>query len=816
MSCPDASVVQGFVEGSLADRDRTDVEAHVDGCASCRRLIAALAMTRPPTTSVTLPESPPPRPRARLGAGELVGRYRVTGYLGRGGMGIVYAAHDPELRRDLAVKLLRGEHSGEESRARLVREAQAMAQIAHPNVIGVYDVGTWNDQVFVVMELATGGTLRAWCQRPRTQRQILDAFISAGRGLAAAHAVGLVHRDFKPDNVLVGGDGRMRVTDFGLARTHDALPESLPPVQPSGVALVELTATGAVMGTPGYMAPELYRGEPSDARTDQFAFCVALWEALHGQRPFAGSTETELVHAIETGALVAPKRRVPVAIRRALEHGLAAAADARWPSMDDLLAALMPRPRRWRYAAASLALATAAILVAIAAWPSPTAVATTVGVDALDVKTGSAYLQTVPSVGRALGAWMAGDHALAKRESADAVAKARAAGAPRVLAETLTSQGYLMSLEGDLAGAEASLTEAMDLAEKHGYDEVKTNAIVQLVGVLDAAGKPDERLRALAQATTARTSANDRIRAQALEAEAARTQDTEAAIRKWNEALGLRDKLGGLGERANNRNGLGLTLYQAGRYDDARTVIKQSLADLETRPGDVTGKAFATAANLAFLANIELERKAWPAAEAASRRALAIWTTLLGANSPLLMSAHESFSAALLAQGKRDEADAAFRRALELANHDATKEASAHAYMARFYRQHDRVHDAVTEAERAVDLITGAFGANHPDLVQYQLVLAKVLYADGQIGRARPIAEGALVKLDAPNGDALLAADARFVIARCLPKEERVRARELAAQAREVVRAAGPKAAERLAQIDAWLADPDAKPMGSH
>ena len=225
--------------------------------------------------------------------------------LGSGGMGVVYAAFDPELNRRVAIKLVRAELGRDEhGRARMVREAQAMARLSHPNVVSVYDVGIAGDgSLFIAIELVEGGTLSDWLrQSPRSGRDVLAMFIAAGRGLAAAHRAGLVHRDFKPENVLVGTDGRPRVTDFGLVcadsadnadsvveRTTDPEPISLS--SSSDSLQTPLTNAGVVMGTPGYMSPEQCASLPTDARSDQFSFCAALYRALYGERPFEGSTE---------------------------------------------------------------------------------------------------------------------------------------------------------------------------------------------------------------------------------------------------------------------------------------------------------------------------------------------------------------------------------------------------------------------------------------------------------------------------------------------------------------------------------------------
>ncbi|MCA9663698.1 MAG: serine/threonine protein kinase, partial [Myxococcales bacterium] len=312
----------------------------------------------------------------RAGAPTLrLGRYVVLEPLGEGGMGIVYAAYDPELDRKVAIKLIRSAHAGDEARLRLLREAQAMAKLSHPNVVAVYDVGTFEGQVFVAMELIHGETLGDWFKdHERSWREIVVKFIAAGRGLAAAHDAGLIHRDFKPDNVLLDDDGAVKVTDFGLARVDTqgvALDDERRrriAVGDGGTLDLQLTRAGAIMGTPAFMAPEQHRGAAADARSDQFAFCVALYQALYGQLPFPATTLFELVDAVTEGRIAEPpparRAKVPAWLHRALVRGLATDPERRWPSIHALLAELSrdrQRARRW------LAFGGVAAIVGVAA-----------------------------------------------------------------------------------------------------------------------------------------------------------------------------------------------------------------------------------------------------------------------------------------------------------------------------------------------------------------------------------------------------------------------------------------------------------------
>jgi tetratricopeptide (TPR) repeat protein len=341
----------------------------------------------PATTSgETVAERSPIRRRQRplpLDKGAQVGRFVVLGPLGAGGMGAVWLAYDPELDRKVALKLLHTTVDDgvdrRDAQQRLLREAQAAARLTHPNVVAVHDVGNHADQVFVALEYVEGVTLREWQKaKQRPARELIAMYLQAARGLAAAHTAGLVHRDFKPDNVLVGKDGRARVTDFGLARLADDVGDDVATADddPSVVEAsarplsTPLTGVGAVMGTPGFIAPELYRAEPADARSDQFAFCAALYGALYEVRAFAGKTIDEITEHVKAGTLTAPKRTdVPRWLRPIVVRGLAVAAAERHASMNVLIAALERDPvaRRRRIAVGAVsvgAIATLALVLA--------------------------------------------------------------------------------------------------------------------------------------------------------------------------------------------------------------------------------------------------------------------------------------------------------------------------------------------------------------------------------------------------------------------------------------------------------------------
>jgi tetratricopeptide (TPR) repeat protein len=342
--CLSDEQIAEFAEGLLSSVQSGEVARHIAECSTCRAIASgAVACVRTMPSASARTEGD-----LHLSPGERIGRYEVLEWVGSGAMGTVYAAHDPALDRKVALKLIRANAAGPELETRLLREAKAMARLSHPEVITVFDAGMHAERVYVAMEFVEGGTLREWLEAaPRTKEQILSVYQRAGRGLAQAHAAGIVHRDFKPDNVLVGADGRVRVTDFGLARAETAPISDPRPRLDSGAepqpGAANLTQTGALVGTPVYMAPERLMGLAADARSDSYSFCVALYEALYGERPFRGTTALELFIAKSTGDVrpAPPGARVSKPIRHILLTGLRPQVEDRpHASMEELLVAL--------------------------------------------------------------------------------------------------------------------------------------------------------------------------------------------------------------------------------------------------------------------------------------------------------------------------------------------------------------------------------------------------------------------------------------------------------------------------------------------
>ncbi|MEM6292540.1 MAG: serine/threonine-protein kinase [Myxococcota bacterium] len=306
-----------------------------------------------------------------LAAGQTWGRYSILETLGRGGMGSVFAAYDPKLDRRVALKVLHASLANDaEHHSRMLREAQALAKLSHPNVVSVYDVGELDGLVFIAMEFIDGPNVRQWLsEQERRPAEILAVFRGAGRGLFAAHRAGIVHRDFKPDNVLVDAKGRPYVTDFGLA-----LEETSRAVAPSASASARLTQAGIVLGTPAYMPLEQHGGQPLDPRADQFSFCVSLYEALLGSRPFAGADARALRDAMRNGPPPMDALSVPRRVRRVMARGLSAKPGERFATMRPVLAALARptrRPRTWVLTSFVGACVGAAVAGRFAQEPSP-------------------------------------------------------------------------------------------------------------------------------------------------------------------------------------------------------------------------------------------------------------------------------------------------------------------------------------------------------------------------------------------------------------------------------------------------------------
>jgi serine/threonine protein kinase len=329
MACPDENQIAGYIRGGLDPPSHRSVGEHIDGCQSCTVLVAELGrvMSTPPPAGSELSLNPTSSIDSVRAALARAGRYQLEDVLGSGGWGTVYRARDPELGRAVAIKVVRPDlasdpDAAERLQRRLLREARAMAQVAHPNVVPIFEVQSVAEAVFLVMELVPGITLRAWLREGHPPRRVLRMFREVGEGLVAAHNFGVVHRDFKPDNVLVGQDGRPRITDFGLA-----------------VELAPGAGNREVVGTPAYAAPEQIFGHPLDARADQFAFAAALYEALYGKPAFERGSIDHMRWVYATKAARPPPvvREIGNGIGPVLMRALSLRPEQRYPTMRMML-----------------------------------------------------------------------------------------------------------------------------------------------------------------------------------------------------------------------------------------------------------------------------------------------------------------------------------------------------------------------------------------------------------------------------------------------------------------------------------------------
>jgi hypothetical protein len=408
MSCLTPERAVDFVAGALPEAPAQEVESHMARCSECRRLVVEIAKagpggdtdvdTQPRQPAIKLVSTEPTFPgdsstTLELHRGSRVGRYTLLYPLGEGGMGSVHAAFDPKLDRRVALKFLRTDLGGAPRpahRDRLIREARALARLSHPNVVSIFDVAEHRGSVYLAMELVDGNNARVWRElMPRSVDKVVQVYSGALRALIAAHAQGIVHRDFKPDNVLVGADGLARVTDFGLARAAILGDLEAPIPTERLIDWAKLTQTGLVLGTPRYMAPEQFEGNANE-RSDQFAFCVSMYEALYGHYPLGTKTPDKLdPERPLVDQMLTPLGRdgVPERLRRALLRGMSPDPNDRWPTLHELEFEIResttprPSPARWLAAAAVL---TGAITLTLFFGPEKPATRVIANVDHTD------------------------------------------------------------------------------------------------------------------------------------------------------------------------------------------------------------------------------------------------------------------------------------------------------------------------------------------------------------------------------------------------------------------------------------------------
>jgi tetratricopeptide (TPR) repeat protein/tRNA A-37 threonylcarbamoyl transferase component Bud32 len=719
---------------------------------------------------------------AAVGSG--VGRYVVLEEVGRGAMGRVLRAYDPKLQREVALKQVRGDVLGSEGAERLVAEARAMAKLSHPNVVAVYDVEETGDDstspLLLVMQYVAGQTLGSWVKATsRSWRAIIQAFCAAGRGLAAAHAAGLLHRDFKPANVLVGDDGVVRVTDFGLAKVDATTVASSTDGEPTSDTL---TTTGTVMGTPRYMAPEQHEGEPLTAAADQYSFCLALWEALCGMPPFSGS---DLVANKRRGPNAWPGTAVPGPVVQALRRGLHPDASARWPSMEALLDALAHDPAKRRARAMSVLGGVGALALAAVGWRAwataradrcteADARAKLAGAwdDARRAHVQAAVLGTEASY--APRAWERTAEALDDYAAAFVTMHVEACEATTVRGAQSAAvldlrMACLHRARVDLAAVTGVLAEADLAAVQRAHDltaglrPLSRCADVEALEADVEPPLPDEAptVEAMREHLAVANAAHDAGHYDEAEAalDAARASldgidygpaHTEVALAEGR----LFDAMGRYAEaEATLRRGLetaarwrqhremsdaaGQLLFGVG-YRQQR--IEEGLAYRDLAMGLAQGDARREASAHNNLAVVLQAHGKHTEAEAEFRRALALWESTVGPDHLDVANANNNLVGNLHAQGKYAEAEVAARRSLALRETalgpDHPDVALSHNNLAGILIAQGEHTEAEAEFRRALTLREATLGSEHPDVGASRHNLATVLRAQGKTAEA--------------------------------------------------------------------------------
>jgi tetratricopeptide (TPR) repeat protein len=762
MACLDEATFTELLLGELPRERAAQVDAHLDACPSCRRMVAEALRANTPVPSQATPVEPapmatpdrpgrPPTGEPLLERGTAVGRYLVLEKLAAGGMGVVYAAYDPELDRRVALKLLRASALGldaEEGRQHLLREAQAMARVSHPHVVPVYDVGTFGQQVFLAMELVEAQTLRQWLKAtPRTWRQVLALFVDAGRGLAAAHAAGVVHGDFKPDNLLVGTDGRIRITDFGLAHTASSATEPTP-------------LTG---GTPAYMAPEqLTPGARADVRSDQFSFCVTLYEALYGGRPFAGSSVREISAGILSGrVLPAPKgSHVPPWLRRVVLRGMAVSPSERHPSLEALLAALRDDPgvrtqRRLRWAGGlGLLLGAVGITHGVHTRAAQQCGDTAHAFDGVWDDTARQRIEAAfLATGRpfAADAWPRVRQTLDAYTSTWAAERTAACEATRVRheqSEEVLAQ-RLRCLDGRLAEL-AALSRIFTEADAEVVEQAP-RAAKGLAPVATCADATSLAQRALPSDPAARE------RAEELHRTLVQARVLKAAG-KYKQGVARMESAAAAAKDSGDRHGtaeafllLGELRQKAGDWPGAESALFEALRAAEAgRNDEAAARAWILLVRVTGeqLEQYDLAQRWRERAEAAIER--------LGGNEVLRAQLLTYSATTLYAEGRYAEAaeqqEAALVRLEKAFGPDSLEAADVRQDLGSTRLAQGRVDEGLAHLERAVELRRAALGEEHPDVARARLALGEAHWQQSDHPEAERLSRGALESLERSLG----------------------------------------------------------------
>lgn len=714
--------------------------------------------------------------------GKTISRYVVLEELGVGGMGRVLRAYDPRLQREVAVKELRANVLSAEARQRLSDEARAMAKVAHPNVVPVYDVETLDDQeVVLVMQYVPGDTLRSWIEQRRPWAEVVSTFVAAGRGLAAAHAAGLLHRDFKPANVLLSEDGRVKVTDFGLAKPSNrpASLASLDDVVPSqeDVAREIQTEAGVVLGTPRYMAPEQHTGKELSAAADQYAFCVTLWEVLCGAPPFTGKGLSKRKHK---GPPPWPGEGVPRFVVDAVLRGLSPQPADRWPSMDALLDRLSTNPaKRRNQRLVVLGVGALVVTTAVLGWQAfarSGALVCTGAREELEAAWGAerkeaaraALLVHDSSYARSL--WARAEGRLDR--FADDWVEAHADACEATAVQGVQSEAVLDLRMACLRAAELDLRAVTGVLANADAD-VLQNVDTMLSGLPSLERCADiERLRAdVEPPPPAFADQVRRARTLLAEAEAQRNAGRyEVALLRVEEAKGALIGVDYPPVRGELALEQGKGLEALGRYEDAvspfeeairlhaaagrRALLRdattqllyllgkrltrfdEALALVPVAEGLARGYPLEEAEVANALAIVLVEKGDIDDAEVAQRRAFKLRLEALGPEHPSLAKSHHSLAVVLTAQSRHAEATGEHEKALEIWKATLGPEhpnvSMAMVDVATSYFHQGMYAEAEQTHREALALREAALGAKHPEVLHARVNFALTLCRQGQ------------------------------------------------------------------------------------
>lgn len=763
-ACLDDTALAAHLDASCDDGERGRVEAHLDACAACRAIVAEFGRTY----LVAEGDAFAPRTTPVLASGTRLGRYLVGEPIGEGAMGIVYVARDTELDRKIAIKVLRvdveadvgadGVHPNADSgvasvTGRLLDEARMMAKLTHPNVIAVHDVDVCDGLAFVVMEFAPGSTLRAWAsEQARSASEVLAVYLDAARGLAAAHALGIVHRDFKPDNVVLGHDGRARITDFGLA-SADGIEAARAPEQDLGQPLH--TRTGLLVGTPAYMAPEQLDGGLGDARSDQFAFAVSLYEALVGARPFddqptsssAGvlricSTE-ELRARIRAGLPNSAAARLPRRLRRTIARALAADPAARFPSMTALVRALSSDSRSQLLRVLAVGVVGALVLGVGLERRSAAEAACMRTSDAPWTATSSAAIELrfrAVAPDAAAEAWprvAAQLDAYARRLGAERGDVCRAPVAVRSSEERTDLRSRCLDRRRDeLEALVTVLADADEVTVRRATSAAYALTPIDVCNRASVGGLPTPVPDDPIVAATVEELRRSLARAAALE----RAGKYDAALTVTRPLAERAAATGFLPIQAEVLFRRGSLEELAGDSKSARATLLAAVDAAEAgRHDEVAADAWIA---LLFVVGNELEMHAEAELVAARARAA---SARVGSPARLEARLLANVGSWLHVRGRFADAALSLRRAVTLAERANTPDVAATmTLLSQSLREAGEVPEAIALADRALLLQEGALGPTHPSVAETLNALGVALSRAGRYAEAVPIYERAL------------------------------------------------------------------------